>query len=121
MQESSELDEEVWQAINAFEQIIEALPRDRASLEALSHAYEQVGDTAKEAEYLNRLAKVLIDEEDADAAARLQAMSSARSDTCPSSSVRANTDHPCGYACRKGPSQAGSPTRLIPSARRVES
>ena len=39
-----DLEAEIWNAINAFEQMLEAMPNDRVSLEALSHAYEQIGD-----------------------------------------------------------------------------
>jgi len=63
------LEAEVWSAISAFEQILEALPNDRASLEALWNAYEQIGDYAKSKSYLIRLAGVVADEAD-EAAAR---------------------------------------------------
>lgn len=66
-----DLEAEVWGAIQAFEQILEAIPNDRASLEALWNAYEQIGDYAKSKEYLIRLGSVLVDEGDADAAREL--------------------------------------------------
>ena len=50
-----ELEAEVWSAISAFEQILEAIPNDRASLEALSNTYEQIGDHTKAKEYMLRL------------------------------------------------------------------
>jgi hypothetical protein len=59
-----QLEEEVWSAIGAFEQILEAMPDDRASLETLSHAYSQIGDHAKAYEYLLRLGRVLVAEND---------------------------------------------------------
>ena len=65
------LEEEVWSAIGAFEQILEAIPNDRASLEALLHAYEQIGDMVRSKEYLMRLARVLIEEGDFSAAGEL--------------------------------------------------
>ena len=65
------LEEEVWSAIGAFEQILEAMPNDRASLEALLHAYEQIGDLVKAKEYLVRLANVLVEESDVEAGADL--------------------------------------------------
>lgn len=65
------LEEEVWNAISAFEQILEAMPNDRASLEALSHAYEQIGDHVKAKEYLVRLGNVLLDERDSVSAVEL--------------------------------------------------
>jgi hypothetical protein len=58
------LEEEVWVAISAFEQILEAMPNDRASLEALSHAYGQIGDHSREKEYIIRLGNVLVEEGD---------------------------------------------------------
>jgi hypothetical protein len=61
-EEEGHLEEEVWNAISAFEQILEAMPEDRASLEALAHAYEQIGDHTRAKDYLTRLAQVLIDE-----------------------------------------------------------
>ncbi|MBL7077882.1 MAG: hypothetical protein ISS31_10460 [Kiritimatiellae bacterium] len=63
-----ELEEEVWSAIGAFEQILEAMPDDRASLETLSHAYGQIGDHAKAYEYLLRLGRVLVAEGEQPAA-----------------------------------------------------
>ncbi|MEI6563285.1 MAG: hypothetical protein WCO42_03135 [bacterium] len=63
-----DLESQVWSAIAAFEQIVETIPNDRVSLEALSHAYEQVGDLSRARDYLTRLASVVIDEKDRDAA-----------------------------------------------------
>ena len=40
----SKEESEIWDAIGAFEKIIEALPNDHISIEALAVAYEQVGD-----------------------------------------------------------------------------
>lgn len=68
---ATDLEGEVWSAISAFEQILEAMPDDRSSLEALSHAYEQIGDHVKAKEYLIRLGNVLLDEADLPAAAML--------------------------------------------------
>ena len=59
------LEEEVWAAIAAFEQILEAIPNDRSSLEALSHAYAQIGDHTRAKEYLIRLAKIVLADNDA--------------------------------------------------------
>jgi len=55
---------EVWSAIAAFEQILEAIPNDRTSLETLAHAYEQIGDLARARDYTVRLADVVLDEAD---------------------------------------------------------
>ena len=59
---------DVWSAISAFEQILEAMPDDRASLEALIEAYRQIGDLAKAREHTVRLARVLVQDRDAEAA-----------------------------------------------------
>ncbi len=59
-----DLENQVWNAIAAFEQIVETIPDDRVSLEALSHAYEQVGDISRAREYLSRLVSVVIEEKD---------------------------------------------------------
>jgi len=63
-----DLENQVWNAIAAFEQIVETIPTDRVSLEALSNAYEQVGDLARARDYLIRLVDVLIAEKDREAA-----------------------------------------------------
>ncbi len=57
-----ELESEVWGAISAFEQIVEAMPNDKASLEALAHAYEHIGDHIRSREYSIRLLSVFLDE-----------------------------------------------------------
>jgi hypothetical protein len=67
-----ELEGQVWSAIAAFEQIVQTIPNDRVSLEALSNAYEQVGDLARSRDYLVRLANVVVDEKDRDAAELLR-------------------------------------------------
>lgn len=63
-----ELESQVWSAIAAFEQIVQTIPNDRVSLEALSHAYEQVGDLARSRDFLVRLVDVVVVEKDRDAA-----------------------------------------------------
>jgi len=63
-----QLEEEVWSAIAAFDQILEAMPEDRASLETLSHAYGQIGDHAKAYEYVVRLGRVLVADGDQESA-----------------------------------------------------
>jgi len=67
-----DVEEEVWSAISAFEQILEAMPNDRASLEALSHAYEQISDHVRAKDYMLRLGNVLINEGDVEAARQLR-------------------------------------------------
>jgi len=63
---------EVWQAISAFEKILEVMPDDRSSLETLSHAYEHVGDRVKALDYLLRLAEVVLEEGDVETAAHVR-------------------------------------------------
>ncbi len=67
----SDAEAEIWNAIAYFEKILEAMPHDRLSLETLAGAYEKVGDHTRAKEYTLRLAGVLIDEADEDAAAEL--------------------------------------------------
>lgn len=70
--QKADLESQVWSAIAAFEQIVETIPNDRVSLEALSHAYEQVGDLSRARDYLTRLAAVVIDDNDREAAELLR-------------------------------------------------
>lgn len=63
-----ETSSDAWEAIAAFEQILAAIPNDYVALEALSHAYEMVGDITRSREYLIRLATVLIEKRDVDSA-----------------------------------------------------
>lgn len=66
-----QVEEEVWNAIAAFEQILEAMPNDLVSLETLSDAYEKVGDRTRARDYLSRLARVLVESADGEAAGAL--------------------------------------------------
>ncbi len=68
----ADLEGEILSAIAAFEQIVEAMPNDRASLEALAHAYEQIGDHVKAKDYTIRLCNVVLDEPDIQAALELR-------------------------------------------------
>lgn len=70
-QPSGRSEEDLWAAIAAFEQILEIMPNDRASLETLSHAYEQIGDMTRAVELMLRLGDVLVAESDAPAATAL--------------------------------------------------
>jgi len=58
-------------AISAFEHILDAMPGDRASLWALSHAYEQIGDHDRARDCLIRLGNILVDDVDVEAATSL--------------------------------------------------
>ncbi len=64
-------EEEIWITISAFEQILEAMPADRTSLEALAGAYEQIGDHVRAKDYFLRLAEVVLGEGDHVAGAQL--------------------------------------------------
>jgi hypothetical protein len=65
-------DSEFWDAIALFEGILQGMPEDRVSLEALSLAYEQVGDLTRARDYLQRLAVVVARERDREAAELLK-------------------------------------------------
>lgn len=69
--ESRQDETEIMTAITAFEQILDAMPNDRASLEALSQAYEQIGDHTRAKDYLIRLGGVMVDESDSAGAKTL--------------------------------------------------
>lgn len=57
---------EVWNAISAFEQILEAIPEDRTALETLYEAYDHIGDKSRSLEYVIRLSEVIIEEGDSE-------------------------------------------------------
>lgn len=57
---------EVWEAIASFEQILEAMPEDTASLAVLADAYGEIGDHAKAIDYLVRLGPVLLEQDDVE-------------------------------------------------------
>lgn len=59
---------DVWNAISTFEKILEAFPNDRVALETLADAYDKIGDHIHAKDYLIRLASVLLDEDEEDAA-----------------------------------------------------
>lgn len=59
---------EVWNAIDAFEQILRAMPDDRTALETLYEAYDHIGDKTKALECLLRLGEQVTEEEDTGAA-----------------------------------------------------
>jgi len=66
--ELSQAESDIWNAIGQFEKILEVMPNDRFSLETLTDAYEKIGDHTRAKDYLLRLANVLADEGDEDAA-----------------------------------------------------
>lgn len=67
-----ESENDVWNAIAAFETILEALPEDRSSLETLSHAYEFIGDRAKALEYVLRLSALVVKQGDYESAGHMR-------------------------------------------------
>ena len=66
--DTGEYESRMWNAIAAFEQILEAMPQDRAALETLTEAYGSIGDKSKATEYMLRLAQVIIEEKDCEEA-----------------------------------------------------
>lgn len=68
---SASSESEVWNAISAFERILEAMPNDRVALETLHDAYEQIGQSSRAIEYLLRLGEVTLEENDAEGAPKL--------------------------------------------------
>jgi len=80
---SKNLESEVMSAIAGFEQILEAIPNEKGSLEALAHAYAQIGETDRAKEYLLRLADVLVTESDVDGALALKTELEAYADQDP--------------------------------------
>ncbi len=60
--------EQVFEAVSFFEQMLQTMPEDRVSLEVLSQAYEQAGETEKACDLLARLARVIRRDGDVDAA-----------------------------------------------------
>ncbi len=62
---------EVWGAIAAFEQILEVAPDDTGALDALSQAYDLIGDGERGRHYLLRLSRLYIAQKNAAAAAEL--------------------------------------------------
>jgi len=62
---------DAWDAIAAFEQILDVIPNDHVALDALAHAYEMVGDHSKACEYLVRLATLMIEQDDIESASSL--------------------------------------------------
>ncbi len=61
---AAESESEIWNAISAFEKILEVMPEDRSSLETLAHAYEHIGDRVRALEYLLRLGEIIASEGD---------------------------------------------------------
>lgn len=71
MTENKENKEESLQAITAFEQILQVMPRDIFALEALHDAYLEKGDTKSAYHYLARLAEIVEQEGDKETMTRI--------------------------------------------------
>lgn len=76
-------DPKIHEAIGFFEQMLQTMPGDRTSLEFLSVAYEQVGQSEKRRDCLIRLADCLLHEKDFDNAQVIAGYLSAFSDYRP--------------------------------------
>lgn len=68
---ATENKDKLLEGIAYFEQILQMMPEDRATLEFLCIAYPQVGDHAKYQQTLVKLAQVLVKERDLDGANKL--------------------------------------------------
>lgn len=53
-----------WEAISAFEQILEVIPNDVVALDALANAYEIIGDLTRSGDYYIRLATAYLEQGD---------------------------------------------------------
>lgn len=71
-------DQDVWSAVAALEQIVEAMPDDHSSLAALVEAYEEVGDHTRSLEHALRLGELLLRQGELAAASELAERLSSR-------------------------------------------
>ncbi len=62
---------EIWNAVSAFERVLEVLPDDRTALATLVDAYTRLGDFMRARQYLKRLAEAIVGEGDVAAAKEL--------------------------------------------------
>lgn len=101
---------EVWNAIDAFEQILQAMPDDRTALETLYEAYDHIGEKSKALDCLINLGSQVCEEEDTAAAGWVyHALSEQGVDT--SAVRRVTTDLEAMMESRGLPSPALSPGR----------
>ena len=66
-----EREAELWDAIAAFERVLEVIPDDRTALGTLVDAYTRLGDFTRARQYLRRLAQAIAQERDREAAQAL--------------------------------------------------
>ena len=83
----SEPDPKMTEAIAFFEKMLQTMPEDRTSLEFLSVAYEQTGQTEKQRDCLIRLADCLLHEKDFDNAQSIALRLSAFTDYAPATAA----------------------------------
>jgi len=83
----SEPDAKMTEAIAFFEKMLQTMPEDRTSLEFLSVAYEQTGQTEKQRDCLIRLADCLLHEKDFDNAQSIALRLSAFTDYAPATAA----------------------------------
>ncbi len=111
---------EVHGAIAAFEQILQAIPNDRASMDAIFHAYDEVGDTARAADYLFRLGQTMVDEGDFGQARELLANTPAYSNDARAMELMAAIERGGGGVVQAAPvvepqpSEAPVPSQVAP-------
>lgn len=86
---------EVWTAIDAFEQILDAMPEDRTALETLYQAYDRIGDKSRAIEYLVRLAQVIREESDTSAMPGLHSVLQEEGRRSPSAAAAAEQIEAC--------------------------
>ncbi len=111
MPEPSESRKEMRAAIEAFEQILEVMPRDRGALEAILLAVQEDGDAGKTMEYRMRLVEVLLEEQD-EAAARqhIDLLRSADNERARALVAQFEQRHPATPAGSTGTSAIRAPT-----------
>jgi hypothetical protein len=119
-------EDEVWNAILACEQILEAMPNDRHSLRTLTNAYEQVGDLVRAKEYMIRLAETVLAEEDASEAMQVRERLLTFADDAHAQELMAlleqltpgQVEESGAPAQDRGPARPGQP--LVPSVKKVK-
>lgn len=111
-QSAGESDAEVRSAIAAFEQILHAMPNDRAAMEALYHACDDLGDRVRAADYLFQLCRTMVDEEDFTQARNLLSDSPRYADDARAADLLAAIDR-CGGSASE-PSPPPAPVEIAP-------
>jgi len=112
------MDDEVWNAIQACEQILEAIPNDRHALRTLSNAYEQIGDAVQARDYALRLGEVLVAENDVEAAAEHRERLLPYADDAEMQTMMQRLDEmaPVDVEMEEAPAGAATPAPAAPAA-----